>query len=66
MASGTLSDCPPDLLAQIQRLEELFAVPTDLLHKITNHFISELEKGLSVEGGNIVRIPSRCPFSDAC
>jgi hexokinase len=45
-----------DLFEQVKRLEELFDVPTEKLKTITAHFVKELEKGLSVEGGNIVRI----------
>ena len=46
---------PKDLLDQINRLEDLFVVPGEKLKEITNHFVKELEKGLSVEGGSIVR-----------
>lgn len=44
-----------DLKMQLEHLEELFTVPTDLLHKISDHWVKELEKGLTVEGGDIVR-----------
>lgn len=50
---GSMADVPKDLLAEIKRLEELFSVPTEKLKAITAHFIKELDKGLSVEGGSI-------------
>lgn len=52
---GSFADVPKDLMAQINRLEELFLVPTEKLKQISEHFVHELEKGLSVEGGSIVR-----------
>jgi hexokinase len=51
---GSFADMPTDLKAQIDRLEELFMVPTDKLKAISDHFVTELEKGLSKEGGSIV------------
>lgn len=50
-----MTDVPKDLLDQINRLEDLFVVPTEKLKDVTNHFVKELEKGLTVEGGSIVR-----------
>ena len=52
-------------MQQIQRLEELFTVPTEMLKKITDHFVSELEKGLTEEGGTIVR-PATLDDTDMC
>jgi len=43
-----------DLKTQIDKLEELFLVPTAKLKEISDHFVSELERGLSKEGGTIV------------
>lgn len=40
-----MADVPKDLLQEIKRLEELFTVDTKALKAITDHFISELEKG---------------------
>jgi len=54
-----MADVPKDLLAQIKKLEEMFTVPKEKLKQITDHFVSELTKGLTVEGGSIVRIS--CP-----
>ncbi|OAK99343.1 hexokinase [Phaeosphaeriaceae sp. SRC1lsM3a] len=51
---------PTDLKTQIDRLEELFVVPKDKLKEISNHFVKELEKGLSKEGGSIPMIPTWC------
>jgi hexokinase len=51
---GSMADMPRDLKEQIERLEELFVVPTSKLNEITDHFVKELEKGLSKEGGSIV------------
>jgi hexokinase len=52
-----MADMPRDLKEQIDKLEEMFVVPTSKLKEITDHFVKELEKGLSKEGGSIV---SRC------
>lgn len=45
---------PTDLKTQIDKLEELFLVPTAKLKEISDHFVSELKRGLSKEGGTIV------------
>ncbi|KAK2762834.1 hexokinase A [Arachnomyces sp. PD_36] len=50
---GSMADMPKDLLDQIRELEELFNVDQAKLKQIVDHFIKELEKGLSVKGGNI-------------
>jgi len=42
-----MADVPKDLLQEIQRLEELFTVPTAKLKSITEHFVAELTKGNS-------------------
>ncbi len=41
-----MADVPKDLLGEIKKLEELFAVDTVKLKQITKHFVSELEKGM--------------------
>lgn len=51
---GSFADVPQDLMTQISRLEELFTVPAEKLKAITDHFVKELTKGLTVEGGSIV------------
>ncbi|KAH0548033.1 hypothetical protein GP486_008225 [Trichoglossum hirsutum] len=43
--AGSMADVPRDLIEQIKRLEELFTVDTAKLKRITDHFVSELEKG---------------------
>lgn len=40
-----MADVPKDLLQEIKRLEELFTVDKTKLKGITDHFISELDKG---------------------
>ncbi|TQS35261.1 hypothetical protein Golomagni_04324 [Golovinomyces magnicellulatus] len=57
---GSMADVPRNLLAEIKRLEEQFTVPTEKLKAITAHFVKELEKGLSVEGGSIPMNPTWC------
>ena len=52
---GSMADMPRDLKEQIDKLEELFQVSTSKLKEISSHFTSELERGLSKEGGTIVR-----------
>ena len=53
-----MADIPKDLLNEIANLEKLFIVDADKLKEITNHFVKELEKGLSKEGGNIPMNPT--------
>ena len=43
-----MADVPKDLLAQIKELEEQFTVSADKLKQITDHFVSELERGRSM------------------
>lgn len=57
---GSMADVPKDLLAEIKKLENLFSVSTEKLKYITSHFVKELEKGLSVEGGSIPMNPTWC------
>ena len=49
-----MADVPKDLLRQIKELEDLFTVDQAKLKEVVDHFVKELEKGLSVEGGSIV------------
>ncbi|KAJ9287309.1 hypothetical protein DTO021C3_5000 [Paecilomyces variotii] len=51
--SKALVDIPQDVLYEIRRIEDLFTVSQKKLKQITDHFVKELEKGLSKEGGNI-------------
>lgn len=57
---GSMADVPKDLQDEIKRLEGLFAVDKAKLKMITDHFVSELDKGLSVEGGSIPMNPTWC------
>ncbi|MCJ1443077.1 MAG: hexokinase A [Stictis urceolatum] len=52
-AQGSMADIPKDLLEQIKELERIFTVDQAKLKEIVQHFVKELEKGLSKEGGNI-------------
>ncbi|CCD26900.1 hexokinase 2 NDAI_0I03320 [Naumovozyma dairenensis CBS 421] len=54
---GSMADVPKELLEQLEELESVFHVSADQLKAVTKHFISELNKGLSKEGGNIPMIP---------
>ncbi|CAM1506940.1 Fc.00g065810.m01.CDS01 [Cosmosporella sp. VM-42] len=56
--AGSFADVPKDLLGEIKRLEQLFTVDTAKLKEITDHFVDELAKGLSVEGGSIPMNPT--------
>ncbi|KAK4691031.1 hexokinase, partial [Lecanoromycetidae sp. Uapishka_2] len=55
---GSMADVPDDLLEQIKYLEKIFTVDQAKLKEVTNHFVKELEKGLSVEGGSIPMNPT--------
>ncbi|PBP19475.1 hypothetical protein BUE80_DR009645 [Diplocarpon rosae] len=57
---GSMADVPKDLMQEIKRLEELFTVPKAKLKEITDHFVKELTKGLTVEGGSIPMNPTWC------
>ncbi|KAL1993446.1 hypothetical protein VTN49DRAFT_3395 [Thermomyces lanuginosus] len=50
---GSTAELPKNILDQIREFEELFTVDRAKLKQIVAHFVKELEKGLSVEGGNI-------------
>ncbi|ROT36855.1 hexokinase [Sodiomyces alkalinus F11] len=55
---GSMTELSQDLLEQAKELERQLTVPASKLKEITNHFVSELEKGLSVEGGSIPMNPT--------
>jgi hexokinase len=44
--AGSKTDIPKDLLEQIRQLEREFTVPVEKLKQITDHFVSELTKGM--------------------
>lgn len=50
----TLADIPDERIQFLAQYEDWFTVETRELKKITEHFVKELDKGLSKEGGNIV------------
>lgn len=52
-----LESLPADLKKELGRIRELLHVEPKTLQKITTHFVSELERGLSKKGGNIPMIP---------
>jgi len=56
--TGSMADVPKDLLSEIKHLESLFTIDTAKLKEITNHFVKELEKGLSLDGGSIPMNPT--------
>lgn len=47
----------PSIESSIKSLKALFLTPPEILRAITDHFVNELLKGLSVKGGNIPMIP---------
>ncbi|CCH42795.1 Hexokinase [Wickerhamomyces ciferrii] len=55
--TNLLKGVSPEILSEIEKIEEILTVSPETLKKITAHFITELEKGLSKEGGNIPMIP---------
>lgn len=50
-------DIPGDLSNELHAIEDMLTLLPELLRKITAHFITELDKGLSKKGGNIPMIP---------
>lgn len=56
---GSMADVPKDLLAEVQKLEQQFTVPTEKLKAISKHFISELDKG---ESQLLIRSASEKPL----
>lgn len=43
---GSKAEIPKDLLDEVRKLEEVFSVDTQKLKQITDHFVSELAKGM--------------------
>lgn len=54
---GSSTNLPKTYKDQIKRLEDMFTVPAEKLKQITDHFVKELTKGLTTEGGSIVSAP---------
>lgn len=44
---GSMADVPKNLSEQITKLQQQFSVPAKKLKEITDHFVKELEKGMS-------------------
>jgi hexokinase len=63
---GSMADMPRDLKDQIDKLEEQFLVPTEKIKHISDHFVAELKKGLSEEGGSIVSRTLRAALTCEC
>ncbi len=57
--AGSMADVPRDFVKEIEQLEKMFTVDTAKLKEITDHFVKELTKGLTVEGGSIVSLGHR-------
>lgn len=49
----TIAYLPEELKAPLQHLEEILSIDTKQLKEIVDHFVKELTKGLSKEGGSI-------------
>lgn len=49
------------IACDLKEFEDWFTLESPQLKEITGHFIKELEKGLTVEGGNIVSRSPRNP-----
>lgn len=54
---GTFADVPEPLMEALHEIESELYVTGDKLRSITDHFVTELDKGLSKQGGNIPMIP---------
>ena len=52
-----LEGLPEHLTENLKQFEDWFLLEASDLKRITEHFVKELEKGLTKEGGNIVSIP---------
>ncbi|CAA90848.1 Hexokinase-1 [Schizosaccharomyces pombe] len=42
----------------LDELEEQFTIPTELLHRVTDRFVSELYKGLTTNPGDVPMVPT--------
>ena len=49
------ADVPKDLKKEIEQLESLFTVDRAKLKQITDHFVTELDKGMMVQGWWLTR-----------
>ena len=46
-----MAGLPQNLREQVERLEEMFIIPREKLKAITEHFLTELEKGMVLDCG---------------
>ncbi|GAM39859.1 hexokinase [Talaromyces pinophilus] len=53
LGENILADIPRGLSTELKRLEEMFIVDREKLKLITQHFVEELKKGLTDDGGDI-------------
>ena len=49
-----LGDLPEELRSHLKKYDDMFVLHLEDMKKIIDHFVKELEKGLSIEGGSIV------------
>jgi hexokinase len=49
-----LTGIPEERIEFLKQYEEWFTIDTPALKRITDHFVNELDKGLSKEGSSIV------------
>ena len=58
-----LEGVPEHLVHELKQYEDWFFIKSADLKRITDCFVKELEKGLTKEGGNIVRVLKIMPMS---
>lgn len=49
-----LEGVPENLVRDLKQFEDWFTVDSDGLKHVTDHFVRELEKGLTYKGGSVV------------
>jgi len=57
---GSMADVPKSLKDEMDSLEEQLTVTGDKLKEIVEHFVGELTRGLTEEGGDIPMNPTWC------
>lgn len=53
-----LEGVPAWLSSELKQYEDWFVIEAPELKKITDHFVKELERGLTKDGGNVVGLLS--------
>lgn len=51
-----LESFPDDVKSYLRQYEDWFTLEPPMMKKITDHFVEELEKGLTKEGSTIVGV----------